>query len=334
MATIKDIADQTGVSITTVSRVLNQDKNFNVSDQTRLNILQAAEELNYKVKQKRLKQDEQQYKIGLVYWYTTLDELNDPYYLSVRLSIENECKDKHVELEYFHLNDTNIESIKEKKLDGIIALGKYSQTVIQHLYSINDNLVLVDNWNKHYHIDVVVFDLDAATRDIIDFFFSNNIHNVGFICGVEKSCDGEKIIDPRLVAYRHDMMLRKVFDSNKITLGKFTADSGYEIMKEIIQQNQLCEAYIVASDSMAIGCLKALNEHHIKVPETVSIFSYDNTPFSEFTIPSLSTVETNTQLMGESAVTLMLERLLTGRSIAKKVILPTRLIIRDSVSHE
>jgi LacI family transcriptional regulator len=330
MATIKDIADKTGVSITTVSRVLNQDKSFNVADQTRLNILKVAEELNYKVKQKKVQQ-EQSIKIGLVYWYTTVEELNDPYYLAIRLSIENECKDKSIELEYIHVNQTNLSSIESIKVDGIIALGKYSQTIIEKLYLNNENLVVVDSWNKFYNIDVVISDLDTATKDIIDFFFQRNIQKIGFICGVEKTFDGEEIIDPRLIAYRNEMFARKAFDPKQVELGHFSADSGYEIMMNLIKEKQLLSAYIVGSDAMAIGCLKALNENKIKVPEEVAIFSYDNTPFSQFMIPSLSTVETNTQLMGESSVTLLLERLMTGRTVGKKLIIPTQLIVRDSV---
>ncbi len=327
MATIKDIAEKTGVSLSTVSRVLNQDKNFNVSDQTRINILKVAEELNYQTK---IKKEVSHYKIGLIYWYTTVEELNDPYYFSIRLSIEKELKERQLNYVNIYFPVTNLNEISQLNLDGIIALGKYSQKIIEQLYGINKDIVMVDCFTNHYHIDVVISDLQSATEKIINYCFNHELNKVGLICGVETTFDGEEINDPRLITYRNYLINKKLYDEDNIHLGKFTAESGYEIMTSIISTGVLLDAYIVGSDSMAIGCLKALNENNINVPDVVSIFSYDNTTYSQFTIPSLSTVETNTQLMGETAVTLIEERLSSGRVIAKKVIIPTQLLLRDS----
>jgi len=126
------------------------------------------------------------------------------------------------------------------------------------------------------------------------------------------------------------MFLRNAFNQNYIYLGKFTADSGYDIMTNIIKNDELLDSYIVANDSMAIGCLKALNENNIRVPDVVSIISYNNTSLSQFTIPSLTSVNINTKLMGESAVSLLMERFNNGRQVAKKVTIPTNIIFRDS----
>lgn len=332
MATIKDIANQANVSITTVSRVLNQDQTFNVSDQTRLKIFKIAEELNYRTPTNRLKKNDNKAKIniGLVYWYTTNEELNDPYYFSIRMGIENECSERNISIENIYLAKDNFDHLANLNLDSIIVLGKYSQAVMEKMYSLYPHLVIVDQWSKDYHIDVVIPDLTSATNDIIEYYFNNNLKKIGLICGVEKTCDGEEISDMRLSAYRNEMYRRNAFDAKHIFLGQFTADSGYDIMTRIISNDELLEAYIVSSDSMAIGCLKALSENNIKVPDVVSLISYDNTPLAQFTIPSLSSVNTNTKLMAEAAVTLLLERVNTGRDVAKKVIIPTQIIFRDS----
>ncbi|MDF2699638.1 MAG: LacI family transcriptional regulator [Haloplasmataceae bacterium] len=328
MAKIKDIAEIAGVSIATVSRVLNQDKNFVVSESTKIKILKAAEELNYLTPTiKKNKNTINNLKIGLLYWYTTQEELNDPYYFSIRMSIENECIKQKINLIKIYLNKDEYSKLNE--LDGLIALGKYSNETIEKIYSINTNLVVVDNWIPHYNIDVVIPDLATATTDIINYFLNINIHRMGLICGIEHTFDNQEIMDPRLKTFKNEMFKNQAFYPQDIYLGKFTADSGYEIMTQIIKTDELLEGYIVASDALAIGCLKALNEHNIKVPDVVSIISYDNTPLSQFTIPSLSTVHINTKLMGESAVTLVLEKI-EGREIAKKTIIPTLLIIRDS----
>ncbi len=331
MATIKEIAKIAGVSITTVSRVLNQDKNFSVSDETRMKILKVAEDLNYVTPHSRNKTKSlQNLTIGLIYWYTTEEEINDPYYFSIRLSIENECKKHGINLKMIYINTTDLHQLRNQDLDGMIALGKYSESVIQTLYTINSNLVIVDNWTNHYNVDTVVADLNTATQNIIEYYHSKNISTIGLICGVEETFDGEEILDIRLTAYRNEMFQRGLFNNKHIYLGQFTADSGYEIMCKIIDSDELLDAYIIASDAMAIGCLKALNEKQIKVPDVVSLISYDNTPVSQFTIPSLSTVHLNTKIMGQSSVTLLLEKMTSLREIGKKVVIPTKLILRDS----
>lgn len=333
MATIKEIAKLTGVSITTVSRVLNQDKSFSVSEDTRLKILQMAEKLNYVTPANRSTKTNNvhnQRTIGLVYWYTVTEEINDPYYLSIRIGIENECRNNNFKLQIIHCSKDNMDEIDNLKADGIIALGKFSQHFIDKLYTKFSNVVVVDYLTKHYFVDAITPDLTGAMEDIIDYLFNKGIKKIGFICGVEHTFDGEEILDERLVAYKKEMFLRNAFNQNYIYLGKFTADSGYDIMTNIIKNDELLDSYIVANDSMAIGCLKALNENNIRVPDVVSIISYNNTSLSQFTIPSLTSVNINTKLMGESAVSLLMERFNNGRQVAKKVTIPTNIIFRDS----
>lgn len=330
MATLKDIADKVGVSIATVSRVLNQDQTFNVSEKTRLEILKAAEELRYNIKLKKDSHTIQSTLIGLIYWYTEAQELNDPFYLSIRISIENECKDQRIELEHIYLNNDDFSKLTSRSYDGFIILGKYSEAVIERIYNLNNNVVVISSDLYHYNIDVVNPDLEYATKAIIDYYFSKGLTNIGFISGIEVTFDGLEILDPRLKIYREEMIKRNAYNSQNVYLGNFTADSGYEMMLNIINQDRLLDAYIVGSDSIALGCLKALNENHIKVPDATKIFSYNNTSFSQFTIPALSTVELNAQLMGVSAVQLLTERIVTNRTIGKRIYIPTKLIIRES----
>ncbi|MBQ1786739.1 MAG: LacI family DNA-binding transcriptional regulator [Turicibacter sp.] len=332
MAKIKDIADLTGYSITTISRVLNQDKNFNVSDETRLKIMATAEKLNYVPLSKRNKTTKKNTSltIGLVYWYSIAEEVTDPYYMSIRLAIENHCQSHNINLQKIYLPMKSLDEIASMNLDGLIALGKYSDEEIKNLYAINPHLVLVDCYSKHYNIDVVMADLKEATKDIITYLRDLELKKIGFICGIEQTLDGQELLDIRLTTYINQMTKLKSFNQNNVYLGAFTAESGYEIMSSIIKKDKLLDAYIVASDAMAIGCLKALNENNIKVPDVVSIISYDNISLSQFTIPSLTTIDMNTKHMGETALDLLIERVNNDREIAKKVTIPTRLIKRAS----
>lgn len=108
-------------------------------------------------------------------------------------------------------------------------------------------------------------------------------------------------------------------------------NDGYQLMKQAIKEHkdQLPSAFFVGNDSMAIGCLRALHEENIPVPERVSIIGVNDISVSKYVYPPLSTVKVYTELMGETAVDLLLEQM-TERKISKKVIISTLLEIRGS----
>ena len=88
MATIKDIALQAGVSSATVSRILNQDETLNVPLETKQLVLETAKALNY---QKKAKKSKNMISIGIIEWYSLQQEMNDPYYLTIRKGVEDYC---------------------------------------------------------------------------------------------------------------------------------------------------------------------------------------------------------------------------------------------------
>lgn len=330
MAKIKDIADMTGFSITTISRVLNQDETFNVSEETRHQIISAAEKLNYVPLRKRQGQKEQKNKanptIGLAYWYSTANEITDPYYLSIRLAIESYCESHNISLKLFYLPETGYHDLDVSDLEGLIALGKYSENEIKLLSSLTPHFVLVDCYAKDKGIDVVMVDLKEATKDIIEHFQSIGISELGFIGGIEGTLDGTTLQDIRLKTFaKHE-----IANEDTIHLGAFNTETGYEIMTNIIKVGNLQKGYIVASDAIAIGCLKALNENNIKVPEEVSLISYNNISLAQFTIPALTTIDLNTNHIGTTAMETLMERIKSDREIGKKIFIPTELIKRES----
>lgn len=139
MATIKDIAEKAGVSTTTVSRVLNYDATLSVSEETRKRVFEIAEELSY---EKRSVRKEDTYKVALVSWRTQEEELNDLYYMSIRVGVENRCEQLKLNLVKFFKN--SIDELSREKIDGMILLGIYSKDEIARLQDITPNIVLVD----------------------------------------------------------------------------------------------------------------------------------------------------------------------------------------------
>ncbi len=121
MATIKDIASIAGVSISTVSRVLNFDESLNVSDSTRQKILKIADELEYTSSSKKRKVKKNK-NIGILCWCNYEEELADPYYLSIRLVVERISSERCINLVKL---DENIDLKLVKELSGILVIGNY-----------------------------------------------------------------------------------------------------------------------------------------------------------------------------------------------------------------
>lgn len=327
MATIKDIAEKANVSIGTVSRVLNYDSTLSVSDETRKKIFEVAEELSYK---KRVIKKTSTSKIAIIHWYTEKEELEDLYYMSIRFGIENRCQQLDVQVvNYFY---DNIDEVKLEKIQGVIAVGKFSKSQVETMAEITDNLVFVDYCPDEDQYDSIIIDFEKATKKIIHYFIEKGHKSIGYIGGREKCKDSEEELeDTREKTFRSYMRELDLLDETHIYIGPFSVNDGYRIMKKAIteQKENLPTAFFAANDSIAIGCLRALHEENIPVPERVNIIGINDISVSKYIFPSLTTLKVYTELMGETAVDTLAERI-DGRKIAKKIFIATELIKRNS----
>src|SRR5699024_181632 len=327
MATIKDIADKVNVSIATVSRVLNEDPALSVGTETKQRIFDAAELLDYK---KHIhKKTKQRMRIAIVHWYTETEELNDLYYYSIRLGVEKKLEsDKY---EYIRLFQ-NAEKKPSMKIDGIIAIGKFSHRQMKQLKDWSSNICFVDNIHALPSCDSVIADFKQATTGILSHFMERGHAKIGMLAGEEKVPGTSGVLkDPRYEIFRDYMNANELFDKRYCLKGSFTVDSGYDMMENaILSEDDLPTAFFCANDSIAIGALRALRDHGISVPGRVSIIGFNDSSVAKYVSPSLSTVRVYTEMMGETAVSLMEERIFQQRTVAKKVTLATELVIRES----
>ena len=110
-----------------------------------------------------------------------------------------------------------------------------------------------------------------------------------------------------------------------------TAEGGHRaIINYIDSKKEMPTAFFTANDAIASGVIKGLYERNIKVPKDISIIGFNDTIISQYTNPPLTAIRVHIEYLGEVAVNLMLEKL-KGRNYAKKVIIPSEFILRDSV---
>lgn len=331
MATIKDIAQAAGVSPATVSRVLNYDPAMSVSDRTRKKIFDIAEQLNYKKSRKTKPNRTQAYRIGLIEWYTEQEELDDLYYYSIRLGIEKKAQELGYEILRVFQNDS-LEQLKD--IDGLIAIGKFSSVQIQQLEQYSNHLVFVDSDTLNAGHSCVTVDFENAVQKVLQHFIASGFEQIGMIAGQERTSDQTSIIsDPRLASFQQYLSDKGIFQPDFVKVGSFSSESGYQMMTELINEHKdkLPSAFFISSDALAIGALRALQEHGIQVPQDVSIISFNDTSIAKYIYPSLSTVTVFTEEMGKQALHILDQSLASEDDVIPYMVkLSTKLTIRES----
>lgn len=327
MATIKDIAEKAGVSIATVSRVLNYDATLSVGDETKKKIFETAEELDYK---KRPSRKAIIPRIALIHWYSEAEELNDLYYMSIRLAVEKHSQLHGLQVVKFFQYD--FEKIKQADVQGIIAIGKFSLEQVKELTQLTDMIAFVDSSPDDEQYDSIVIDFEKATQKALDHFLARGHKKIGYIGGRETYRNHKTSIeDPREKIFKAYMAEKKLLDESSLYIGSFTVDDGYSLMKKAIHDygEKLPTAFFTGNDLLAMGALRALHEAGIAVPDQVSIIGVNDISVSKYVYPPLSTIKVYTEMMGETAVDTLLERI-AGRKITKKIFISTSLILRNS----
>lgn len=334
MATIKDISRIAGVSPTTISRVLNHDETINVSNETKRKIFEAAELLSYTKHIKPKKDSVNTLNFGLIHWYNEFQEINDPYFISIRMGIEDECKSNNINLIKIYNDDTQNDKLTANTFDGLIILGKFDEARTNSFKQYSENIVFVHSKNTKFQYDSVQADFRELTDDVLKYLLAAGHRKIGFIGGREEiPGNHEKIVDYREVQFKNYMKREGLYRPEYVKIGNYNFKDGYELMKQLIEENRhnLPTAAFIASDSLAIGAIKAINEAGLKIPKDISIFGCNDIPTSQYTSPALSTVKIYTELMGQTAVKLLLEQINGTRQQCIRVTVPHELIIRESV---
>lgn len=326
MATIKDIAAKAGVSTATVSRVLNHDETLNVQEETRKRIFEIAEEMEYELRPQ--KKRKRKLKIGVFYSYSPQEELEDPYYLSIRLAVEKAVREEGYRQQTVSSEDTR-ETLAG--VDGVICTGTFGHSMVEKVDSWEKPVVFIDACPDIKRFDAIVTDYHQAVAEILDYLIAGGHTGIGAIGGMEFDEDGEEVADQRIAAFQEYLCQKGLYHPKYVKRGPYHAHSGYCLLKELYEEGQLPSAIFVVNDSIAAGCYKAAYELGLSIPGDISIIGFNDIPGAKYMIPPLTTVKLHMDFMGEYAVSMLEDRVLNGRKICMKVTVPTELCIRDSV---
>lgn len=333
MAKIKDVAEKAGVSITTVSRVLNYDDSLSVSNETRQKIFNIASELEYKTpRMRKVSIESDNYNICFIHWYDLNREIEDPYYLSIRIGLEKACHEKQINLMKIYKDEIEEKLIQLKDINGLVAIGKFSEEMIDEFKNITPNIVFVNSTPADDNLDCISIDFNRIIPKMIDFLIDKGYQDFAYIGGDETpEIDTRSYKKHRYENLVESLKNNNIYNESRIYIGgSFDAKNGYATTTKLIEENNLPGVIVYGNDNMAIGGLKALYEKGINVPSDVGVFGFNDISISKYAVPSLSTVRVHTEFMGETALDLLIERI-EGRSIPKRLTIPTQIIERESL---
>lgn len=325
MATIKDIANAAGISAGAVSRILNNDPTLSVSPETKKRVLEIAQELNY---QKSRNRDKSIFKMGILQWFSAEQEMQDSYYLLVRQGIEDFCQKHSIGIvRAFQSDAASIATLQD--VDGLICIGKFSDEEIHKFIDICNNIVFLDMPVSDYNITTLTMDFKAAVYDALDYLTELGHKRIAYLGGKEYVGNQELFTEERkqaFIAYtnKHELNDCLIFED------AFSTASGYQMMQELLQNEKLPTAVFAASDAIAFGAMRAIQEKGLSIPDDISIIGFNDTEMSAYTTPALTTISAPAYDMGQHGANLIYAATNLNIATPLKAKIPCQLVKRES----
>ncbi len=329
--TLEDIAKLVGVHRSTVSRVVNGASN--VSPEVRKRVLKVINDTGYHPNAAaRSLATQRSWMIGLVLPHSVSSFFTDPYFPQLTQGIAYGCNSHDFTLSLFLVGNKEDEAkitpriSRRGMLDGLlIQTGSPEDRLVQRLAKSSIPSVVLGRPGSPEGITYIDVDnVQAAfnaTRHLLDIGYRR-------IATITGSHDSTVTAD-RLEGYTKALSTAGIsLDEALISEGAFTEISGYNAMHKLIEARP--QAVFAASDSMAVGAMRAVQEAGLRIPEDIAFIGFDDVPLATLTKIQLSTIRQPILKFGIKAVELLIDIIENGQKPARRIIMDTELIIRDS----
>ncbi|OGU77695.1 MAG: hypothetical protein A2V93_12620 [Ignavibacteria bacterium RBG_16_34_14] len=331
--TLKNIANQVDVSVSTISRVLNgKSKHYRISEETQQLILNAAKELNYSPNQLarglRLKRTN---TLG----YITPD-ISNPFFSNIAKVVEKYARKLGYSIilcdseENTDIEANSIQLLIDRKIDGLI-ISPVGQTVdhLKETYNRNIPIVLIDRFFPDFDLPYVASDNYKGALEATSYLIECGHTRIAYIQGLKNTSPNNERVKGFKDAHRNFGI---EFDDSLIVGNSFGEENGYIEMKLLVKRNNKPSAVFAGSNLISLGALKALAEENLKVPDDISMISFDDQPYSRFLATPMTTVSQQGSQIGQLATKILIDLIETNKQFEPKgILLPTTLIKRNSV---
>jgi LacI family transcriptional regulator len=303
--TITDVAKLAGVSVATVSVVINKKDKY-VSPELRARVEDAVEALNYRpnLLARSLKVKETN-TIGLIFPNIT-SPVMPPLVRTVQKVAQKAGFDTFIVIteENYKLERTSVPNLVSKRVDGLIICPVLNEDY-SHILNANKHLPVISIERKVPHIDCVVTNnFDTAYRAASHLLEVHGHRRIGFITMPIFGSNTQERID----GYKQAMQEHQCYDPDLVRETDYTGQSAFHQAQDLLFRYQL-DAIFTASQSIAQGAFKAAIDLGLRIPDDVAIMGYDDLPWMELVSPSLSTTRQPIVAIASKACDILFERL-------------------------
>ena len=337
--TIKDIAKECGVGVSTVSRAINNHPD--ISDETKKRIMKVIRENNFTPNSTARNLKFTQTKTIAV----LIKGIENPFFQKMLKVFEEEIQNKKYTflLQRVDSNQDELEValqlIKERKLKGIIFLGGCFSHDEKRLKQITVPFVLstisiFDGVDKNIYSSVSVDDIKESKK-AVDCLCDYGHEKIAILAAQpwDTSISGLRIEGyKRALAERNIPINKNLIRYTLEEVNAFTMENGYKLMKELLESEEEFTAVYAVSDSMVIGASKAILESGKKIPEDISIVGFGHTNISKVVEPKLTTVHFHYKTSGIEAANIIMNMIENGDKIIRDIKMGYEIIVQESTN--
>ncbi len=330
MATIKDVAERAGVSIATVSHVINGTRR--VSPETAKRVRQAMEELDYHPNAvARSLRTRRTNAIGVV-----VSDITNPFFANLARGAEDTATEAGYSLivcnsdETPEKEDLYVRLLRRRRMDGLLIapVRDGGSPAIAELAKQGLPFVFIDRKARGVEADAVLSDNVGGAYLATKHLIERGYRRIGIVLGVRGATTSEE----RLAGYRRALEEAGLpFEEELVAWGSYRVGGGRLAARELLSLSPPPDAVFSTNNSMTVGVLKELFSRRLEIPGEIGVVSFDDLEWAEMIVPPLTAVEQDPYQIGQKAVELLLERLEgEGNSPPLEIRIPVRLRIRGS----
>ncbi|WP_405100260.1 LacI family DNA-binding transcriptional regulator [Oceanobacillus sp. FSL H7-0719] len=332
--TIKDVAKRANVSPSTVSRVIsNSDK---ISEATKKKVRKVMNELGYHINlNARMLVQKTTQTIGVVMKHATSEALHNPFFPELLSGISAECHNQDYSLllttgntEESIFNEV-VKMAQGKLVDGIIvSYSKKTDKVVPYLQEIGIPFVVIGKPAEHaqkiMHVDN---DNLLAGIEATEYLIERGHEQIAFV-----GDDPEyQVVKDRLNGFENTLYKHQItIPEHYIQLGSWSAGLNQVVVEDLFKTRPYPTAIITTTDTIGLYLLSALAARNIKVPEDMSVITFNNTLISQIATPKMTSVDIQTFQLGFEAAKSVIELIKNPNTFKKSIIIPSMIISRTS----
>ncbi|WP_419957297.1 LacI family DNA-binding transcriptional regulator [Psychrobacillus psychrotolerans] len=330
--TIRDIAQMSGVSRGTVSKVIN---NYDgVSELTKRKVLEVIDKTGYQPTfSARSLATKKSSLIGLIYAGKINVEFNHPFFNEVISSFQKTLGAMGYDIIIFSNEMFDKDSVdylarsRHYRLDGcLIIAGEEVEEAVSELDKSDIPCLGIDLELTGENSSYVMTDNFKVSQLAVEYLYLNSIRDVGYIAGKDSS----DISNQRLEGFLQTMsQFGMTAQPQWIKHGNFFESSGYEAMEIILQGEYLPKAIIAASDMMALGAMRAIKDYGLRIPQDIQVLGCDDVEACRYMEPALTTIKQDKQKIGRLAA-IKLNDLINGVTGLRPTLVDPELVVRNS----